>query len=58
MILDSGKVVTIKVLERLITIFKLREFSEVVGFFKKYIQGFKQIIKPLNDMILIKFDNC
>ncbi len=52
MILDPGKVAAIKALEWSITISKLRRFLEAVGFFKKYIQGFEQIAKPLNDMTL------
>ena len=57
-ILDSGKVAAIKVLEWSTTISKLKEFLGIVGFFRKYIQGFEQIAKPLNDMISIKFGNC
>ena len=40
MISDLGKVEAIKVLERLTTISKLRGFLGVIGFFRKYIQGF------------------
>ncbi len=54
---DSDKVTAIKALERPITILKLRGFLKAVGFFRKYIQGFEQIAKLLNDMILIKFKN-
>ncbi len=57
-ILDSGKVSAIEVLKWLTTISKVRGFLEAVGFFRKYIQGFGQIAKPLNDMTLGKFDNC
>ncbi len=58
MIPDPNKVIAIKVLERPITISKLRGFLGVVDFFRKYIQGFEQIAKPLNDMTSIKFKNC
>src|SRR6266498_2879753 len=57
-VLDPEKVSAIKALERLTTISKLRGFLEAVGFFRKYIQGFGQIAKPLNDMTSSKFDNC
>jgi len=36
-ILDLGKVAAIKILERSITISKLKGFLGVVGFFRKYI---------------------
>ncbi len=55
---DSDKVAAIKALEWSTTIFKLRGFLEAVGFFRKYIQGFGQIAKLLNDMTSIKFENC
>ncbi len=55
---DLGKVTAIEALERPTTISKLRGFLGVVGFFRKYIQGFGQITKPLNDMISSKFGNC
>ncbi len=55
---DPGKVTAIEALKWLTTIFKLRGFLGVVGFFRKYIQRFEQIAKPLNDMISIKFRNC
>ena len=55
---DSGKVTVIEALERPTTISKFRGFLGAVGFFRKYIQGFGQIAKPLNDIILIKFENC
>ncbi len=55
---NLGKVAAIKTLKWPITILKLRGFLEAVGFFRKYIQGFEQIAKPLNNMILIKFKNC
>ena len=58
MIPDPDKVTVIEALERPTTISKLRGFLEAVGFFKKYIQGFEQIAKPLNDMTSIKFGNC
>ncbi len=57
-ILDSGKVVAIEALKWPTTISKLKRFLEAVDFFKKYIQEFEQIAKPLNDIILIKFKNC
>jgi len=34
---DPGKVIAIKVLERPITISKLRGFLEIIDFFRKYI---------------------
>ncbi len=55
---DLDKIIVIETLERLIIVFKLREFLGVVSFFRKYIQGFEQIAKPLNDMISVKFKNC
>jgi len=55
---DSGKVTAIKVLEWPTTISKFRGFLKIVSFFRKYIQEFKQIAKPLNNMISIKFRNC
>ena len=58
MIPDPGKVITIETLERSTTISKLRGFLRAVDFFKKYIQGFEQIAKSLNDMTSIKFGNC
>ncbi len=58
MIPDPGKVVVIEALKWLTNILKLRGFLEAVDFFKKYIQGFGQIVKSLNDMTLIKFRNC
>ncbi len=58
MIPDPGKVAAIKALEWSTTILKLKGFLETVGFFRKYIQGFKQIVKSLNDMTSIKFRNC
>ncbi len=57
MILNPNKVAAIKVLEKPTTILKLRGFLGAVDFFRKYIQEFKQIVKPLNNMILIKFRN-
>ncbi len=48
----------IEALERPTTISKLRGFLGAVGFFRKYIQGFGQIAKPLNDMTSNKFGNC
>ena len=58
MISNPGKVITIEALEQLTTILKLRGFLGAVGFFRKYIQGFGQITKPLNNMTSIKFGNC
>src|SRR6266498_4314180 len=58
MIPDPGKIAAIKTLERLTTISKLRGFLGAVGFFRKYIQGFGQITKSLNEMTSIKFRNC
>ncbi len=58
MISDLEKVVAIEVLEWSTTIFKLRGFLRAVGFFRKYIQGFRQIAKPLNEMTSSKFENC
>ena len=55
---NSSKVVAIKTLEWPITISKLRGFLGAVGFFRKYIQGFGQIAKPLNEMTSSKFGNC
>src|SRR6266540_2830628 len=55
---DPGKVIAIEALERPTTISKLRGFLGAVGFFRKYIQGFGQIAKPLNDMTSSKFENC
>ncbi len=55
---DPGKVAAIEALERPTTISKLRGFLGAVGFFRKYIQGFRQIAKPLNDMTSSKFGNC
>ena len=55
---DPGKVIAIEALEWPTIIFKLRKFLGTVGFFRKYIQGFGQIVKLLNDMISIKFENC
>ncbi len=55
---NLGKVTVIEVLEWSTTISKLRGFLGVIGFFKKYIQGFGQIAKPLNDMTSSKFRNC
>ncbi len=55
---DPGKVTAIEALERPITISKLRGFLGVIGFFRKYIQGFGQIAKPLNDMTSSRFGNC
>ena len=55
---DLSKVVAIEALEWPTTISKLRGFLEAVGFFRKYIQGFEQIVKSLNDITLIKFENC
>src|SRR6266542_3531569 len=55
---DPSKVIAIEALERSTTIIKLRGFLEAVGFFRKYIQGFGQIAKPLNDMTLSRFGNC
>ncbi len=55
---DLSKVAAIKTLERPTTISKLRGFLGAVNFFRKYIQGFGQIAKPLNDMTSIKFENC
>ncbi len=40
------------------TILKLKGFLEAVCFFRKYIQGFRQIVKPLNNMMSVKFGNC
>ncbi len=54
---DPGKVAIIKALEQPTTIFKFRRFLRAVSFFRKYIQRFKQIAKPLNDMTLVKFEN-
>jgi len=58
MIPDLGKVAAIEALKRPTTIFKLKGFLGAVGFFRKYIQGFGQIAKPLNNMTSIKFRNC
>ncbi len=58
MIPNPGKIIAIEALEWLITILKFRGFLKAIGFFKKYIQGFKQIAKLLNDMTLAKFKNC
>ncbi len=55
---DPSKVVVIEVLEQLTTILKLRGFLEAIGFFRKYILGFEQIAKPLNNITSIKFENC
>ncbi len=55
---DPGKVTAIEALERPTTISKLRGFLGAVGFFRKYIQGFGQIAKPLNDMTSSRFENC
>ena len=55
---DLGKVTAIETLEWPTTISKLKGFLGAVGFFKKYIQGFGQIVKLLNDMTSIKFENC
>ncbi len=57
MIPDPGKIAAIKALEWPIIILKLRGFLRAVGFFRKYIQGFEQIAKPLNDMTSVKFRN-
>src|SRR6266511_5125504 len=54
---DPGKVAAIKALERPTTIFKLRGFLGAVGFFQKYIQGFGQIARPLNNMTSSRFGN-
>ncbi len=58
MIPDPNKVTAIEALEQPTTISKLRGFLGAVGFFRKYIQGFGQIAKPLNNMTSIKFRNC
>ncbi len=55
---DPGKVAAIEALEQPTTISKLRGFLGAVGFFRKYIQGFGQITKLLNDMTSSKFGNC
>ncbi len=55
---DPEKVIAIEALEWPTTISKVRGFLGVVGFFRKYIQGFGQIAKPLNDMTSKKFGNC
>ena len=57
MISDPDKVAAIEALEQPTTISKFRGFLGAVGFFRKYIQGFGQIAKPLNDMTSIKFRN-
>ncbi len=57
MISDLNKVAAIKILKWPITISKLKEFLKVVDFFRKYIQGFGQIAKLLNNMTLSKFGN-
>ncbi len=38
---NLGKIIAIKVLEKLITILKLRGFLRAISFFRKYIQEFE-----------------